>query len=165
MAIDFTVPGICAIKLNTGTSGAWEDLGRCQDGVSIREMLYSEEVHGDDRGGPQGPPVDINYLGEAHNVRLQLYRYDPAVLSKVAGRVKTTAKSEGAVMPPGHLLVDTADAFQLVIDGSGFTRKYERAIPTGAIEIGRVGPHHAVWALEFLCLANDSDVLYTLTYT
>ena len=50
-------------------SHALETLGYTQNGVQIEEELYTGDVKGDENGGEEGPPIDVQYFGEVHRVR------------------------------------------------------------------------------------------------
>ena len=163
MAIQYHVAGAALIRVDTGASHALEDLGYTRDSAEIRFEGRFEELHSDDVGGEQGPPGDLNYLGEDATVRLELVRWDAAVADKLVTRLYDgTAGQPG---PPGTLLLQDAKSFRLLVHSQATPMNFPRAILFGAIEINK-GERHSRLVLEFRCLKDPtSGKLYDATTT
>ncbi|CAK9057774.1 Uncharacterized protein SCF082_LOCUS30935, partial [Durusdinium trenchii] len=122
------VGGVQTIKVDTGTSNALETLGKTANGIQIREQVFRENVPGDANGGDAGPPIDIQYHGEIHIVTLEFTYWDDSIMAKVIP--KLYGGTAGAVGTAGTLWAADSKTYRLLMDGSGFTRNYLRAIPT-----------------------------------
>ncbi len=104
MAPTIFIPGVIGVSVKAPGDSQFSLLGFCRDGVQVRENVRMRPIHGDEGGGPDGIPVDFSYLGEYHDVRLELYKYDGQVLAKIAARLATTAKAREKVYEPGWLV-------------------------------------------------------------
>ncbi|CAK9093030.1 Uncharacterized protein SCF082_LOCUS43762, partial [Durusdinium trenchii] len=124
----YPVGGVQTIKVDTGTSNALETLGKTANGIQIREQVFRENVPGDANGGDAGPPIDIQYHGEIHIVTLEFTYWDDSIMAKVIP--KLYGGTAGAVGTAGTLWAADSKTYRLLMDGSGFTRNYLRAIPT-----------------------------------
>lgn len=88
MAVEIPVAGATPIRVDTGTSSAMETLGYTRDGAEVTLIGYYLDVKSDDNGGENGPPTDIQYMGEEARCRLELTKVDLAVLTKVWSRLR-----------------------------------------------------------------------------
>src|SRR6185436_21084756 len=102
MATAVQVPGPCEVQLDTGTSHALESLGWSINGVEIQEDVKHLDVPGDQNGGDEGIPIDVQYLGEMHIVRMEMSKWDSAVADK--GLAKTYGGTAGTMSTPGTLM-------------------------------------------------------------
>jgi hypothetical protein len=164
------VPGLIAVSVKKPADQNFSLLGYCRDGVMIRETVRMRPIHGDEGGGPDGIPVDFSYLGEYHEVRLDLYKYDGAMVAAISNRLSTTNKSRTKVFEPGWMIRAAGDEFQLKLETeyrfvSGhppvFSRIYNCAIPTQPIEYP-VGPKEMNVLIEFLCLPDATGTIFTV---
>lgn len=111
MAIAIHALGKCQILVNTGTSNALEVLGYSEDQVQIEERVFRHDVHSDELGGPEGPPINVQKLGEIHSVSFSLINFDLAVYKKVAAKVH--GGTYGEEVQSGTLMA--ANAFRLLL--------------------------------------------------
>ncbi len=171
MAANIFIPGLIGVSIKAPGDTVFALLGFCRDGVQIRENVRLRPIHGDEGGGPDGIPVDFSYLGEYHDVRLELYKYDGDVLSKVSNRLSTTAdKVRTKVYEPGWLVRSAGDYFLLKLETHfkylpnppqpQFSRTYTTAIPTSPIDYP-LGPKEMIAVLEFTCLPDASGVVFS----
>lgn len=90
MADQINVSGLVRVKFEFKTSGSWaggiKTLGESMDMVDVEERVFTHNVPGDRYGGPQGPPIEQQWLGEIHVVRMELSRWDPTVWNVVRRR-------------------------------------------------------------------------------
>lgn len=170
MAATVFIPGLIAVSVKAPAAQDFSLLGYCRDGVTIRENVRMRPIHGDEGGGPDGIPVDFSYLGEYHDVRLELYKYDGAVLTLISNRLSTTAKERNKVFEPGWMVRSAGDYFALQLEteyrfATGqtpvFSRTYTVAIPTSPIEYP-LGPKEMLVLVEFTCLPDDTGTLFTV---
>lgn len=161
MAITYHVDGPAQIKVGTGVSGALEVLGYTRDGAEIRLEGFFEEVKSDDTGGEQGPPGDLNYLGEQAVIRLELVKYDGTVADKVMPRIKGQTPP-GTPASPGQLMLQDSKAIRLLIQPSGTGAvpwNFPAGIVYGAIEVNK-GTRHSRLVMEWRALKDSSGVLF-----
>lgn len=92
MAEGINVTGKSDVKLQFAVGGGLSKLGESMDMIDIEERAFWHNVPGDRYGGPQGPPIDMQYLGTIYIVRMELSRWDPDVWDVLKKRrVQTTA--------------------------------------------------------------------------
>lgn len=113
MATEVHVLGRCQISVDTGTSNALEVLGYSEDQVRIQERVFRSDVHSDEYGGPEGPPIDVQYLGEIHYITFTLVNFDLAVYKKIQPKVYGGAYGESP--EPGTLMAGDGKYFRLLL--------------------------------------------------
>jgi hypothetical protein len=162
MATGIQVAGLATIQVDTGNSHALETLGYSINGVEIEENIFTLPVHGDEHGGDSGPPIDIQYLGQVDTVRMELTKYDLAVLDKLRARLWNsgfTAPTAGQVLSAniGSLFFAGSFTFRLTIDcaNSGYDRDYIKVIFQESISENR-GVKHSVPRLTATCYREPS---------
>lgn len=168
MPASIYIPGLIAVSVKYGTS-SYQLLGYCRDGVQIREQLRVRPIYGDEGGGPDGIPVDYSYLGEYHEVRLELYKWDGDAMTLVSKRLPNENKQRTHIWEPGWLLKQGGDYFRLKLASewrfatgqTGFVREYHVAIPLSAIEYP-LGPKEMITAMEWTCLPDASGQVFSV---
>lgn len=171
MAATIFIPGLIAVSVKAPADQNFSLLGYCRDGVAIRENVRMRPIYGDEGGGPDGIPVDFSYLGEFHEVRLELYKYDGEVLAQVSNRLSTSNKLRTMVFEPGWMIRSAGDYFLLKLETEmrymqttpppPFKRTYLVAIPTSPIEYP-LGPKEMLTVLDFTCLPDATGVLFSV---
>ncbi len=80
--------GKCNIFMNLPnySSAAMVKLGESLDMLDTEQNEYNKEVPGDANGGPDGPPIEIQFLGLTYTIRLNLSKYDPTFAAAMEGR-------------------------------------------------------------------------------
>lgn len=95
MAEAVQVSGIASVWVNVGatlSSSSYTLLGYSQDGVRFRDEAFYTDVHGDEFGGQEGPPIEIQYLGKIQRVHLELTKYDDTVAAELGMRVRNATE-------------------------------------------------------------------------
>lgn len=164
------IPGLIAVQIKKPTDQNFSLLGYCRDGLTIRENVRMRPIYGDEGGGPDGIPVDVSYLGEYHDVRMELYKYDGAQVAQVSNRLSTSLKNRTSVFEPGWMIKAAGDYFVLKLEtelrftqgAPPFSRTYHVAIPSQPIEYP-LGPKEMVILLEFMCLPDANGVVFTVS--
>ena len=169
MAISVQFDGPCKISVGTGDDNALEVLGYSIDGVQIQEVSRTADVPGDQNGGTEGPPIDVQFFGQIHEVSFDLSKFDLAILNKLRPVVK--GGTAGTVSQPGTLL--SGNSFRLLlapdnVDANGDAvinnpRNYLIAIPREPITINK-GTKFTRVRMSFQCHA-ASGVIYNATTT
>jgi hypothetical protein len=155
MTHQYQVAGPAILKVGTGVAGALETLGYTRDGVEMEFDGFFEELHSDDVCGEQGPPGDLNYLGERARIRIELTKWDGLIADKVTPRVLGT--TAGVPATTATLLVQGTKYIRLLIeprDGAPFN--FVVAVPRGAITINK-GSRHSRLVMEWEAYVNPSS--------
>ena len=163
MVLAVQVPGPALIKIDANQGSSLESLGYTINGADVDQESFMSDVPGDQNGGDEGPPIDIQYLGEIARVRLELSKWDATVAAKVLAIVPTG--TAGAVQTAGTLLFGTANSYYrlLIVPQTDTTlvRNFIAAIPRHVQSIN-LGTKFARLQLEFECHA-VSGVLWNAT--
>jgi len=164
MALSIQVDGLATIKIASPFGGSLETLGYSENGVEITERLFTGDVHGDENGGDQGPPIDIQYFGEEHIIRMTLTKYDEAVLDKIrAGIAGGTAGTPGT---SGTLYIQGGVAWRLLIHTVNRPRNYVQVVFTEPKEINKGTKHSKAMIVgRAVRLDGDSGAIYNSTTT
>ena len=152
------VAGLATIKVAEGTSLAFEVAGYTDNGATIRFEAFHGDVPGDENGGDQGPPVEVQYFGEIAHIRLALTKQVKAVIDKIAARVAGAAA--GVVADAGTLMFKDENAYGLLIDTPTDPYYFPVAIPRGAREVNR-GTVFERHILELTAYKNSAGLLYS----
>jgi len=163
MATSIQVDGPALIKIASPSSGSLETLGYTINGATVREMLFTGDVHGDEFGGEQGPPIDKQYFGEMHVIQMTLTRYDEAVLNKIrAGYAGATAGTPGT---PGTLYFQGAVNWRLLIHSTNRPRNYLHVTFHEPKEVNKGTQHSKAIVTANAYIIESSGVLYNNTTT
>jgi hypothetical protein len=116
------VSGPAEILINTGAAGALASLGWTAEGVDITAEALRLDVPGDQNGGSDGVPIEIQDFGATFRVRMELTKWEKtvgdrlkALFNAVTGSGGYSTTALGAVNTPGALMVSNAAYFRLLI--------------------------------------------------
>ncbi len=155
--------GPAHVRVGTASSGALEDLGYTARGADVRIQGYVVNIPGDENGGEQGPPIDRQHLGTIAIVRIELTKFDPAVLAKLKAGLRAVAP--GAIPDAGTLIFNDARHFQLLIDAPGDPHWFPRAELAENPREYNLGVLYQRAVLEFTCYRDPSTkVLFSNSY-
>lgn len=157
MAVQVQVAGLASVKLDGDL------IGYTRNGVDVTKEAFWIDVPGDENGGDDGPPVDIQYLGEIARVRLELTKWDEAMADKIRARLK--GETAGTIPTPGTLMAAGSKTYTLTIDcvDTTLVRHFYHAIPRMPIEMNR-GTKFSTLVCEFECHKDGTTgLLYTDT--
>jgi len=152
------VPGACHIYVDTNT-GAFEALGYSINGVEISQTPFFLNVPGDQNGGDDGPPIDVQYLGELQYLRMELSKWDSAVANKCICIVK--GAPIGQTSSPGLLMAGGGHCYKVSLRSQILFRTYQLCFLRNQVETQR-GTKFARLMLEWECHASGG-LLYTQT--
>lgn len=168
MAEIIQIPGPCHILLNTGASSALQGLGYTENGAEVREELLAGDIPGDQNGGDQGPPIDIQKFGLIGHVHLEMSKWDAAVAAYVMaksnpnGSIPTAA---GVSPTPGGLIFSNTDYFRLLLFPSlSLPRNFLIAVPREA-HTYNLGTRYARLIADFICYPPLGGGVYWNTTT
>lgn len=91
MALTYDVSGPVIVSTWTGSANAIETLGIVEDRLRITPNIRYREIKSSLGGGPNGAPVEMQKLGETHQIDFRLTNVDLAVLAKIRNRGNATA--------------------------------------------------------------------------
>lgn len=148
MAAAVIVAGPVLVRTGTGSASALEDLGYSANGVQIIEETRELPVPGDENGGDEGNPIDIQYFHERHIIRMELTKFDSAVAAKIGCKFKgDTAGTMGTI---GRLFAAGSGIYRVLLSSTNVTRNYLACRP---IHI------EAVYGSKFTRLMIDFEAL------
>lgn len=152
-----------AARIFVDIAGTMTELGYTRNGAEVTKEAQWLDVPGDVNGGDEGPPIDIQFLGETARVRLELTKWNPDAAAILMKRSKDAAVTAGTPMDAGTLMF-ASNAMRLCILAENNPRNFPRAIPRQPVEINR-GTKFSTLVCEFECYANDAGLLYDATIT
>ena len=153
MTQQINVFGACTVKVGTGSAGALETLGMNRNQADVVHQPYFINVPGDANGGDEGPPIDVQYLGEIVLVRLELTTWDPLVAEKIRARVR--GGTVGSVPTAGLLMIAGGYYTRICLVTPVSVCNFPIAIIRGANEFG-VGTRFSTFVTEFEAHADPS---------
>lgn len=152
------VAGPVAVSIKPA-GGALMDVGYTEQGVDITEQIFSYDVQGDQNGGDQGPPIDIQYMGAVDIVRMTFTKYNQTTMQIIRDRLSGTSPDTPGTA--GVLHFQGTLAYELLLDC--FTpRNYTRVVFREPIETNK-GTKHSKLTLIATCYKDGSGVLYNTT--
>jgi hypothetical protein len=130
-----------------------EFLGLTRNQADVVHQPFFLNIPGDANGGDEGPPIDVQYMGEIALIRLELTSFDPDVAERV--RARTQGGTPGYVCTVGGtrigagMLMMAGGYYTRVCCASAFAPKnFPIAIIRGANEIG-MGTRFSTLVTEF----------------
>lgn len=160
-AICAVVAGPCEIWVDTAADRALEFLGWSINGVTIEEIAYHSEIHSDQNGGEQGPPVDYQLFGHQHRISMELSKFQSAVLAKLAPRFHPL--TDAGAVNVGMLLGCSTATFRLLLLAPNFTRNYPTCVIPDPIEMSPIGSQASRARLSFTANQGIGGVLWDTT--
>lgn len=140
MAAVIVVTGAARLYIDAGQGGGLQFLGYTRDGVTIREVMYQDDVKGDQNGGESGPPIDVQHFGEHHEIETELVTVDLSVLATVNAKVNNG--TPGVLPAAGSLMVSGGLYHRLLIHPTvQLPRNYLCAFPRGSQELNKGTKH------------------------
>lgn len=152
------VPGLADIQVDTGTSNTMERLGFTRNGVDVTNEGFFLDVPGDERGGDDGPPIDVIQMGEIARIRIEMTKYDQTIVDKVRARVYGNIVAAGVLSPSPAGTLMFGNSFRLLINSVNDPRNYLIAFPRMPHE-RNFGTKWATLVMEFEAHENAAGVL------
>lgn len=164
MAASVNNAGAVTVKIDDGQGGGLQTLGYTRNGADETSEVHWLDVPGDQNGGDDGPPIEVQYMGEIRRVRLELTKWDTAVAALIKARV--AGATDGIPATPGTMIFTQAKGFRLVLDGNGsvanLDQNYIACIPRMPIEVNK-GTKYATLVCEFECHKASNGTLANQT--
>lgn len=156
MALAVHVAGLTTVKVEF-SSGGLQTLGYSRNGVDITYEGYHLDVHGDENGGDDGPPIEVQYMGEKANVRLELTKFDRAVADLCTSRLDGADPGEPGAA--GTLMFGANKMFRLLLDSPDRVRNFPWAFVRGSIEENQ-GTKFTTLVMQIECHKDSTGVLF-----
>jgi len=172
MSDQVNISGLITVKVQfRDSSGDWtgslQKLGESLDMIDIEERVYTHNVPGDRYGGPQGPPIEQQFLGEIHVVRMELSRWDPTVWDLVRKRGVRSAAGSHASGDVGKLLLQDR-SIRLLLDCATRPVNYPCALVNSSLQYAK-GTKFTSVSLQCEChvcqTGDQANVLWDRTTT
>lgn len=126
MAAAVVVAGALPVSVGTGSAAALESLGYSINGIEITQRHITIPVPGDENGGDEGPPIDIQSLGRIDIIRMELSKYDAAIAAKL--EPMNRGGTAGTILTPGTLLFAGSKTYRVLLNNGTFTRNYLKCV-------------------------------------
>ena len=144
MAMTINVDGVTKIVFDG------EDLGFTRNGADVTLEGFFIDIPGDAHGGDDGPPIDVQYLGELARVRVELTKYDVAVALPLYERFPASAAGVPVITPGSSLLFQDSQKRALVLSSASRTMTFAAAFPRAPVEVNK-GTKFSTLVCEFEC--------------
>lgn len=148
--------GVTTVKVDI--SGSLETLGYCLDMAEHRDQSFHHDVPGDEHGGPQGPPIDIQLLGRVSHVRCELSKYDRTIEQKIRARLRSEGAANAGIVDTadiGALMIQDSKTFRVLLSNANDPRNFPICLVREPIEVG-AGTKFSSLILEFEAHRNQS---------
>jgi hypothetical protein len=162
MAHAVNVAGPAEVKVGTGSAGALESLGYTRQGADVRNQGFFIDVPGDQNGGDQGPPIEVQYLGEIARIRLEMTKWDEAIAAKI--RTRLLAGTEGTPGAAGTLMFGDSKTVRVTLSTTTGPMNFPRCFIRGEWEINK-GTRYSTLVVEFEAHKDSTGVLYNAVVT
>ncbi|WP_321377117.1 hypothetical protein [Trichococcus shcherbakoviae] len=139
-----------------------EELGYTRSGVDVRLEPHFLDVPGDEGGGEEGVPIEIEFLGETARIRLELTKYDDTVANKVHARV--VGGTAGTPAAAGTLIFAGAKDMRVCLVGTNEPMNFPRCVPREPTELNK-GSKFSTLVFEFVAYKDANGVLYNAVIT
>jgi hypothetical protein len=126
--------------------------------AEVRDQAFHHDVPGDEHGGPQGPPIDIQILGRIYHVRTELSKYDRTVANKVRARLKSNGAALAGTMQTadiGTLMIQDVKYMRVLLDNANDPMNFAVAFLREPIEVG-LGTKFSSLIVEFEAHRNQT---------
>lgn len=145
--------------LTPGSGSTFDLLGYTINGVDITHEVFTSDIPGDQNGGDEGPPIEIQYFGQIARVRLEFSKWDKTIAHFVLSRhVNVDYSATGTTQTVGTPLAGSNKTYGLFLKAMTLGADtpltgnifFPIAIPRSPIEINK-GSKFARLMLEFEC--------------
>lgn len=143
----------------SGTSDELDTLGYTRNGAEVSFQGFFLDVPGDENGGDDGPPVDVQFMGETATIRLELTKYVPAIAEQLESRFSNG--SGGTPGAAGTLMFGESPSvsWRVLILTTNRVRNFLRAFPRNVIELNK-GTRFSTLVVEFEAHKGAGGVLW-----
>ena len=160
MAIAINVDGVTKVVYGS------VDIGYTRNGADVTLEGFFIDIPGDAHGGDDGPPIDVQYLGEMARVRVELTKYDAAQAQSLIYERFPASAAGVPVNTPGNSLFKQDSQFrELVLSSASRTMTFHAAFARAPIEVNK-GTKFSTLVCEFECHYGENsyaNTVYTIS--
>lgn len=127
-------------EVKTDAAGSLATLGYSEDGVQVENQDFTLNVHGDQNGGTDGPPIDVQLLGQIFLIRLTLTKFDWTEAESVLSR--TLNGTYGTPPAAGTLVFQDSKAIRTLINPTVRPLNFVRSFVRGSWEVNKGTKHN-----------------------
>jgi len=146
MAQGIQVSGLVTVKVVV-PNGSIATLGEQTDMTEVREQAFFHNVPGDRNGGPQGPPIEIQWLGAICVIRCDLSSWDSVVVDSLRKRAANATLGTTIQTEVGKLMLKD-NGIRLILDCANRPLNFPCCIVREPIQYGK-GTKFSTMAIEF----------------
>lgn len=169
MAATPQVAGACAvyIALPSVNSGNPQLLGYTRNGAQIREETFHLNVPGDQNGGDEGPPIEVQQLGMVAHIVIELTKWDKTIADHI--RKQADGATLGTPVAAGSLMFSASLGWRVTLvplsgTGIGQPLNFPRCITRQPRELN-LGSKFSTMFVEFEAHEDGSGVLWNNSTT
>lgn len=141
-----TRAGLTNILVAVPYNGQLMHLGHATDQIDIQSRPYLLDVPGDRNGGSQGPPIEIQYLGQVYIISFTLSSFVGATVAYLQDWCQTVS-GQVAQADVGQFVMSTKSV-RLLLEAPSSTTNFVCCIPREPIRFG-VGTKYTEFAFQF----------------
>lgn len=149
--------------VNTDGAGNLVHLGYTRNGVTLSYEDYFLDVPGDQHGGDDGPPIEVQWLGSIARIRCEFTKWDEDVFEAIAARVSTETFGDPGNFVVGHLMFSNESTTRVLVLPqplvAGKVRNFPRCFIRAAIEINHASKYSSP-IVEFEAHKDASGILH-----
>jgi hypothetical protein len=134
-AIQVTGPVVVRVGAEGANLASLSLLGYTRNGAEMSQQGFFLDVPGDEYGGDDGPPIDVQYMGETATIRLELTKWDATVAAEVEARLQ--GGTGGTPGVPGTLMFGGSVSWRVLLDTTSGDRNFLRCFPREVIELNK----------------------------
>lgn len=146
----FQKTGLIHVKIAYPFNGTLVSLGTAHDQIQVTERKFWHEAKSDAGGGQNGPPQELQYLGEIHVVRMRLAGWTGSSVALLRKLTNTTLGTIDQAQVGAFMLTSSSVRLLLDTPSAGDAMNYWCAMPEQPMEIG-VGTKYSEWDIQFTC--------------
>ena len=141
--------GLVDIQVGIPFSAALATLGHATDVIDTQERAFYHDVPGDRNGGPQGPPIEIQYLGGIYVINFRLSSYNATTIALL--RKRSINATLGVVLQSeigDFMLTTNGIRLLLMTEAAGDVRNFWTCLVREPIQVG-AGTKYSEWVFSF----------------
>lgn len=146
-------PALVRADLGSGLA----DFGYTENGVDVSRELYKLLVYGDQNGGTDGAPIDIQYLSGIWRIRTTFTKWDVTKSDLIASGVKGVAA--GTDPTHGTFMFSGSNSVRLLIHTTARPLNFLQVVYLDSFEINK-GVKHSKLVVDWEAHVNSSSLFF-----
>jgi len=164
MALVVVKTGLVTLKAEF-SAGTIVDVGQAENMTEVREIPFWHNVPGDAHGGPEGPPIEIQFLGAIAKIRITMSKWDTTHVATIR---KFAVATQGTILAAevGTLMLANK-TFRIILSAVSLPLplNFPCVFPRDPVEYA-VGTKYSAMMIEFEAHKHPTtEVLYNAVTT